>query len=283
MPALYVKIIIIILAFIILMSLAQFLTSIHPPRHYDKQTPTDYGLKYEKVSFTTSDNILLKGWLIDSKAKGTVIVGHGYPFEKGNILSLVTFLHPKYNLLLYDHRYFGESDGSYTTIGLHEAEDVKSAVKFVKAKYGQKEPIALYGFSLSASAMLLSKEKVKAVIADSPYANLENMVKHVYRIFGPLKYPFVLTTNILSKLFFGVSPKHISPANAVKETAVPILLMHGNEDTQIPVQNAHEIKENNPNIELWIVPNSDHGQAHAMHTKKYEQRVLSFLQKHMEE
>jgi len=97
----------IIIGFILLYSLLQFFMSIHPPRYYDKTTPEDYNLEYENFSVLTSDKIEIKGWLIKSdKANGTVIVGHGYPFDKGNILPLAKFLYPDYNLIFYDHRYF---------------------------------------------------------------------------------------------------------------------------------------------------------------------------------
>jgi pimeloyl-ACP methyl ester carboxylesterase len=183
------KTVLFILAIIVFLSLLQFFVSIHPPSYSDPSTPNNYGLTYENVEFTTSDNIKIRAWLIKSdKANGTVIVGHGYPFNKGNILPLATFLYPDYNLLYYDHRYFGESEGRVTTVGMKEVEDVKAAVSFIHKRFGSKEPIALFGFSLSAAAMLMSKEKVNAIISDSAYANLEQMTKDMYRIFGPLKY-----------------------------------------------------------------------------------------------
>jgi len=99
------KIVLFIVGFIIVASLAQFILSIHPPRYYESKTPEDYFLAYENVSFNTSDGIKISGWLLRSKkANGTVIVGHGYPFDKGNIFPVAKFLYPDYNLLFYDHR-----------------------------------------------------------------------------------------------------------------------------------------------------------------------------------
>ncbi len=277
------KIMLIAIGFVLFCSLIQFLASIHPPRYYDHRRPSDYGLKYESVSFMTSDKINIKGWLISSRsAVGTLIIGHGYPFDKGNILPVVTFLYPDYNLLLYDHRYFGESSGSITTVGAREVEDVKAAFNFVTERFGQEEPIALYGFSLSASVMLMTKLQVKAIVADSPYADLEQMIKQVYGILGPLKFPFVQTTNILAKMFLRMDPRKVSPAFSVKDTNIPILIIHGEKDSQIPVENAYVLKASNPDIELWIVKDSDHGQAFALFKDEYEHRIKSFLRKHMQ-
>ena len=276
------KIVLVVVGIIIVLSFFQFIISIRPPRYYSDNNPLDYGLEYEKVSFLTKDKINISGWLIKSeKVNGTVIIGHGYPFDKGNILPVAKFLYPNYNLLFYDHRYFGESGGRISTAGLKEVEDVKAAIGFIQKRFGKNKSIALYGFSLSASAMMMAKPEVNAIIADSAYADLDNLVKHIYRIFGPLKYPFVWTTNLLSKIFFGKFPSEISPANAIRDYDVPILVIHGEKDSQIPVENAHELKESNPNIDLWVIKNADHGQAYALHRREYEKKIKDFLKKNM--
>lgn len=276
------KIIMVLVGFILIFSVLQFLINVRPPRYYDPDVPSNYGLEYEKVSFITSDKIEIKGWLIASeKANGTVIIGHGYPFSKGNILPIAKFLYPDYNLLLYDHRYFGESGGKITTAGLREVEDVRSAINFVHERFGKEQPIALYGFSLSASAMIMAKPEVKAIIADSPYANLEMMVKRIFAIFGPLKFPFVETTNLLALITFGVHPRDVSPALAAKDLKIPILVIHGEKDTQIPVENTYALKKSNPEIELWIAKNADHGEIYALYKGEYERKVKDFLKRYM--
>lgn len=276
------KIVLAIAGFVLFLALIQLFVSIHPPRYYDDNKPSDYGLEYENVSFTTADKIKIKGWLIMAEnARGTVIVGHGYPFSKGNILPVAKFLYPEYNLLFYDHRYLGESSGKITTIGIKEVEDVKAAVRFVRSRLGEDEKIALYGFSLSAAAMLMAKQDVNAIVADSSYADLEMMLEHVYAGFGIFKLPFVKLTKLLARLFLGVDINNASPVNAVKDYDAPILVIHGKLDSQIPVENAYKLKASNPAIELWVVDNADHGQAYALAKQKYEARIKSFLKMHI--
>lgn len=281
MVALIIKIIVTAVGVILFISILQFILNIHPPRFHDKHVPADFGLEHEDVSFTTEDGITIRGWFIESdKANGTVIIGHGYPFDKANVLPVMKFLHPNYNLLFYDHRYFGESEGRISTVGFREPKDVRAAVEFIQDRFGSK-PIALFGFSLSASSMLMAEADVDAIIADSPYADLDRMIKHVYSLFGPLKFPFVWTTNILAKITFGVYPKEISAADAIKDTTTPILLIHGDKDSQIPIENAYALKEANPGIDLWIVKGADHGQAIGLQKKEYQRRVKAFLREHM--
>ncbi len=158
-------------------------------------------------------------------------------------------------------------------------KDVKAAVDFAYKRFGKEEHIALYGFSLSASAMLMADVKVDAIISDSAYANLENMIKQVYKMFGPFKYPFVQVTDFFSIIFFRKHPKKVSPALAIKDSDIPIFVIHGEKDSQISVKNAYELKESNPNIEFWIVKGVDHGQAFSL--GEYKKRVKDFLKKNM--
>lgn len=277
----YLRIIAVIILFIILFSLLQFFISVHPPKYSEKTNPESYGLDYEDITLTSSDNIKIRAWLIKSdKANSTIIIGHGYPFDKSNILPITVFLYPDYNILLYDHRYFGKSSGYISTLGIKEVEDVKATINYIN-KIFPEQKVVLYGFSLSASTMLMTKEKVDAIIADSPYANLENMVNHVYSIFGPFKFVFVEVTNLLSIIFFRVHPKQISPATSVKNTTIPILIIHGSKDTQIPVENAYELKDSNQKIELMIFKNADHGQSYALYQTQYIDSIKDFLKKHI--
>lgn len=276
-----IRVLVIIILFVILFSLLQFFISVHPSKYSEKTTPKNYGLNYESIILTTSDNIKISGWLIKSEnAKNTIIIGHGYPFDKSNILPVALFLYPDYNIVLYDHRYFGESSGHISTLGIKEVEDVKTVINYVNKRFPEQK-IALYGFSLSASTMLMTKEKVDAIIADSPYANLENMVNHVYSMFGPFKFAFVELTNLLSIIFFGVHPKQISPAESIKNINTPILIIHGLKDTQIPVENAYALKDSNPKIEIIIFKDADHGQSYALYQIQYKKHIKDFLKKHM--
>ncbi len=216
--------------------------------------------KFEQVSFKTEDGIDIAGWWIPGNSDKTIIVGHGYPFDKGNIYSATKWLSPDYNLLYYDHRSFGESKGRITTGGVREVKDVEAAVDFAQTK--TKGPIGLFGFSLSAAAMLMADHsQVKALVADSTYASLGNIIDHIYSVFGPLKLPFVMTTEVLGRIFLGPNPP--SPAKAIAKTSVPILIIHGKKDTQIPVENAYQLFQaaNKETTELILFDSGDHGQS----------------------
>ena len=274
------KVLVYVIIFIAVFSLLQFLLSIFPPKERSPVTPDEFGLRYENVSFTTSDGIKIAAWWIPGKGNKTVIVGHGYPFDKGNIIQATTWLHPRFNVLYYDHRSFGQSKGRVTTAGPREAKDVEAAVRFVQRK--KKGPIALYGFSLSAAAMLMANHSgVKAIVSDSTYASMDNMIHRIYALFGPFRWPFVFFTKAYSLIFLGINANDVVPAKNLARTDVPVFLIHGSKDSQIPVKNAHELYNaaNKNKTTLWIVEGADHGQSIEVAGNEYVRKVTEFLEK----
>lgn len=288
-----------VLGFIFLMPLFNFLLGIHPPWFTTDDDPKRYGLAYEKVSFQTEDGLTLRGWFIPAasaarqpKGQGgmawntcaTILVGHGYPFDKANILRHALFLHPRFNLLLFDFRYFGESDGAYTTAGLLETRDVQAAVEYVKGRKDiEAAGIGAMGFSMSASSFILARHPdIKAIVADSPYASLEGVIaRQFFFLPGFTKWPLVALTKFYARLFLGVSVTDADPAEAVRELPSPLLIIHGDADSQIPIEHSQTIFANaNPDTtELWVVPGADHGFAHGLESYRYELRVQRFFER----
>jgi pimeloyl-ACP methyl ester carboxylesterase len=68
-----------------------------------------------------------------------------------------------------------------------------------------------------------------------------------------------------------------SPEDAVAATNVPVLLIHGQIDHNIPVQHARRIAARNPAVVLWEVPGADHGGAVGAMPETFEARVLGWF------
>ena len=288
-----------ILAAVLLLPLVNLVIGIRPPTFETGDDPSRYGLQYEEVSFTTMDGVTLRGWFIpatpgtvdlheEGQAAGcaTILVGHGYPFDKANVLIHALFLRRRFNLLLFDFRYFGESDGGFTTVGLLERQDVEAAVAYLKqrADVGRGR-IGALGFSMSAATFILAEHPdIQAIVADSPYAALESLIARQFAFFpGPTKWPFVALTKLYAFVFLGVSIGDAVPAESMKRLTTPTLIIHGDADSQIPVEHAREIQANaNPETtQFWIVPGADHGLAHAFTGPEYEHRVTQFFDQHL--
>ena len=276
---LLIKVLIFIVLFLILFSLLTFYMSIHPMKIVTNLEPSDLGLEYEEITFKSTDGIKLSGWLIpNNKTKKTIIVMHGYPADKANLLGIAEFLAKDFNVFLFDFRSFGKSEGSFTTAGYLEKNDLIGAINYLD-KEKNLTKIGLYGFSLGGAVALMANHKnVKAIVTDSAYAKLSDIVKHMYRMFFILKYPLAYLTKLYGILFLKINIDDASPADSIKSMKVPILIIHAEKDSQIPVKEAYLLHEANKNTELWIVENAEHGMTHSINPEKYEKRVIEFFE-----
>jgi len=159
-----------------------------------------------------------------------------------------------------------------------EKNDLLGAIEYLE-KEKNITKIGLYGFSLGgAVALMVNHENVKAIVTDSAYAKLSNIVKHMYRIFFILKYPLAYLTKLYGILFLRINIDDASPVESIKNLEIPILLIHAEKDSQIPVKEAYLLHNANKKAELWIVKNAEHGMTHSVDTGKYEKRVIGFFE-----
>ena len=256
--------------------------SIHPIKITTDLSPSDLGLKYEKTTFKSSDKIKLSGWFIsNNKTKAAIIVMHGYPADKANLLGVAEFLAKDFNVFLFDFRSFGKSEGKYTTAGYLERKDLIGAIEYLQ-KEKNITKIGLYGFSLGGAVALMTNHKnVKAIATDSAYAELSNIVRHMYKIFFIFKYPLAYLTKLYGVLFLKINIDNASPVDNIKNLKIPLLIIHAEKDSQIPVNEAYLLHNANKKAELWIVENAEHGMTHSINPEKYEKKVVGFFRENV--
>lgn len=261
-------------------------TYIRPAKIIGNQTPANYGLKYEAVKLTTTDRLTLAGWFLPSlENKGTIILGHGYPADKSDLLDYAKFLvEGGYNVLMFDWRYFGQSEGAFTTLGVSERQDVLAAVEYLKSRADiDTNRIGALGFSFSGANFIVTKSPdIKVIIADSTHVGLPKMAERVFVNFGPLKWIFIWSAKLLAKIVLGVNIDELDTLSAVRELRVPVFFIHGKLDDQIPYQDSVNLfKAANEPKELWLIEEAGHGYTRAMAGDEYEKRVLEFFDKYL--
>ncbi len=213
------------------------------------------------------------------------IAFHGYrsspmtDFSGGAAVSLEL----GHNLLLVDQRAHGKSKGRSIAFGLMERYDVISWIDYVLEEFGENTEILLYGISMGAATVLLASEldlpkNVKGIVADCPYSSARDIICRVgaQRGFPPvLCWPFVC---IGAKVFGGFNIAERTPADAVKQTDIPILLIHGEADSFVPCSMSREICHANPEmIQLHTFPKADHGLSFLADTPRYKKIVREFV------
>ncbi|MBN2076253.1 MAG: alpha/beta fold hydrolase [Dehalococcoidales bacterium] len=252
------------------------------------RNPGDVGLAYEEDIFPDIDGeIILRGWFLTSNNSDRVILmvhGNGANRDDPTIGTLdiaAGLVNHGYNVLMFDLRGCGESAGDMVSGGYHEKKDVLGAVEYVRKR--GFDNIGVMGFSLGAVSSLLAAaetEDIDAVVADSSYADLNDIMKPEFS--KRTHAPQVLLNPILLmiKVMFGVDFNAIKPIDCVREiTPRPVFFIHGEEDDTIPVEHADRLYQaaENPLNELWLVPDTNHVRAYITHPEEYVSRITKFF------
>ena len=252
--------------------------SVRPVRWGLAVSPGDFGIAYEDVTVPSRDGTKLAGWWVPAAgARGTVILCHGYPANRSDVNPLIPFLNRGgYNVLAFDFRRLGESEGDICTIGAREPEDLHGAVAYAQSR--SHEAIGVLGISMGAAVSLMAaaaNPDIRAVVADSAYRSLDVQVPRRFgsnRVAGA--YASWLGRRILGCPLSDASPLRAMPTLAPR----PVLLIHGTADRVIPPADSEALyaAATGPK-DIWLAPDSHHVQAHADHPAEYERRVLAFF------
>lgn len=254
-------------------------------------TPGDWGLPYENVSFETNEELTIKGWFINQQdTSRAIILAPGRGTNRWDILenAPVGYLHDNgYEILLFDPRSTGQSDGDMYGFGYFESQDIVNAVKYLKEEKDVEE-VGVWGGSAGASAAImaaLESDGIEAVVADSPYANLR-MAASSYRDdeggqLMEIFYPFY-TGIARFTLNFNLNAK-TDLLNRVKDLETPLFLIHGMEDKALNPENSQMLYENAGGAKrLWLAEGAWHVGAHELYPERYQEDVAEFFDNYLE-
>jgi fermentation-respiration switch protein FrsA (DUF1100 family) len=270
------------------MAATQILTylAVHPPRERLSLTPDELGLAYEEVAFATDDGLQLRGWFLPSRqGRAAVILGHGFTRSRQELLDVAAMLHRNcYNVLLFDWRAHGESEGERTTFGYKEVQDVAAALDFVSSRPEvDPERIGVLGKSLGGAIAIRAAadlSQVKAVVSDSPFPSLQDSIEVGVRRRGPLgAWPLRPVAMLLGTRTLGIDPDWVRPIDDIGEISPrPVLIMHGGRDELVPPDTGERLyaAAAEPKF-LWYAPEAAHVELSAQYPAEYEARVVTFF------
>lgn len=242
-------------------------------------------MKHERVDIQGKTR--LEAWWIRAdemtkKApKGNVILFHGYRGNKSTMLDKAEeFLKLGYHTLIVDFRGSGGSEGDETSIGFHEAEDVKMAFAFLSKQ--NTLPTHLFGSSMGAVAILKAMHDyhlpAKSVILECPFGSMYQAVEARVR---EMQLPTNPTAALLvfwggaQQGFWGFSHHPTVYARSIK---VPTLLLWGEKD---PLVSREEIGTISANLrtkkKVVFLPNASHADYLVHHRKEWIYEVERFL------
>jgi pimeloyl-ACP methyl ester carboxylesterase len=263
---------------VIVVSLWTFWMAVRPPHIAIPGTPQDYRLAAEDVTITTADGVTLAAWLIPAAVPlaPVVVLLHGYPANKGDLLPIAGALQSRFTVLLVDFRSFGKSEGAVTTLGFRERADLRAAVDTL-ARRGHTR-IGVFGYSLGGAVALLGAAedpRIRAVAAWAPFADLRVLARDLYAVFWVLKYPFVELMVLWGRLFLGGDITRPSPEMAAARLTIPVQIWASRDDDQIPFAHAERLQKalaGNPRAEFEF--------SRGLHNERaegFERRLIEFF------
>jgi uncharacterized protein len=235
-----VRILVIITATIIATSFVSFLRFVYPTPFVGTRVPSDFGMNAQDIILTTEDKIKLSAWLIEPnpKPEAAVIVLHGYPAERSDMLGIARELYPNFTLIILDMRSFGKSEGT-TTFGVREVLDVSAALNELEGR-GYSH-IGIFGFSMGGAAGLMAAAKdsrIDAVASYGSYSTLKQLGRELYGFVPGLNYMLTELMALWGRLFLGIDASRQSPLQSARDINVPVSLMHSKYDEQISISHA---------------------------------------------
>lgn len=271
-------------------TLAYTYLATHPPRRRVR-LPDGENWDVEEVEFPSRDGVKLSGWFAPAEveARGAVILCHGYPANRAEVLAWARLLKPHgYHLLLFDFRAMGQSEGKLSTIGHLETQDLLGASDYLHSRAEMDGLNAgVFGLSMGGAVALMAAardERLKAIVTHGAYATLERAIDQRGRlILGAFGKALSRPAMWWGKRWMETHPREVSPMAAVASMPDrPLLFFHGQRDLIVHPADGAALASaaQNPNA-LRRLPLSYHVRVHPSEWENYAAEFVAFFRAHL--
>lgn len=198
-----------------------------PTREWDMD-PREMGISCQEITFETEDGIWLSGlWLESPESEGVVLYAHG---NAGNLSHRIPMAESwrrdlGLSVLLFDYRGYGRSLGMPNEPGL--LKDIRAAYDQALQLGGEIPIVAGRSLGTVPAIQLAVEQEIRGLLLDSPLVSAERM--------APLVLPLPGIHRLLSIQLDNVS--------AIGGVRCPILILHGEQDRVIPIEQGREVYE----------------------------------------
>jgi uncharacterized protein len=229
------------------------------------ETPDAADLEYEDLYLTTQDSIKINSWYIpakDSSAK-TILFCHGNAGNISHRLETIEIFHNMgLNVLIFDYRGFGKSEGKPSEKGTYE-DALAAWTYLIKDMKCKPDDIIIFGRSLGGAIAtnLATKVKPSCLIIESTFTSVPDIAQKMFPIFP---------VNLL------VKNKYPS-INIIPKVKCPVLVIHSQEDQLIPYSNGVELFEKATAKKQFLEITGGHNEGYMESGKVYTDGIKQFI------
>jgi fermentation-respiration switch protein FrsA (DUF1100 family) len=242
----------------------------------------------EDVQFRTEDGLTIRGWFLPAKSgpsSRTLIICHGLGANRSNFLPYVQVGEAlEANVLMFDFRGHGDSDGHTVTVGYWEKLDVLAAVKYLRVERpDQARKVFALGISMGSAALIRAAAEVDppfdGIIVDSSFPSAQELTNRVLEQYPSAIRSFIAGPGVpLACLHAGCWLPDVRPIDDVSRVRAPLLMIHDQDDRLMILENAQRLF--NQALEpkkLWVTRIAGHGSSFLGAKRDYLQTVSEFF------
>lgn len=252
-----------------------------------------YSQKPEDLTLKSCKGQEMKAWLKTKEgSKRFVICVHGYGSCGPNEFShMFPFYYEElgYNFLIPDLTAHGGSKGYFIGFGSFDSKNILLWVNYLIEHFGEDIEIILHGISMGAATVMNVNEsdpppQVKLIIEDCGFTCAYDQIYLTAKeTLGFDCKSLVNSASLLSKIFAGYHFKESDPLGNMDKAKNPVLFIHGDEDTFVPFEYGKQLYEACPTPKDYFwAPGSKHADSYYKSKEQYEEKVKSFIAKHLD-
>ena len=241
--------------------------------------------KFDDLTIISEDGLKLKGHLYKSSSNKIALIVHGYGSDYREMQNYAKmFIDMGYGIFVVENRAHGNSEGNMIGMGWLDKDDLLSWINVLVNK-DERCKIILFGVSMGATAVCMATglnlpSNVICAISDCAFLNVYEQMKYVFLKKNSKIRRFILNTFYkYMKRVYNFDFKQADAMSSLSSSKIPIMFIHGKEDSFVPVENTLKLAGKVPDYRksVYLVEGAGHAMSYVVNPRKYEYKVKEFL------
>lgn len=221
-------------------------------------------------------------------ARGTAVLVHGFTDNARRMMMFGRVYRDSlhFNIIAPEHQRHGKSEGSSIQMGWLDRLDIERWISVADSLW-PSSPIYLHGLSMGgATVMMCSGDSllpsVRGIIEDCGYTSVwDEFAGEIKNQFHLPPHPLMDVASLLCQWRYGWNFREASSLEQVRRSTLPMLFIHGENDTFVPTAMVHPLYEAKTKgyKRLWLAPGSEHARSFHDHPQEYFTEMKNFINK----